>query len=115
VTDQQIYLSIDTNERQLTNRERFSHYSIVFYCFLISAAFFAAFIKKLVIGDSKRLLGIILLFMLVPSIIGLLFYKLQKTRLKFKTVETNLPREELDKIIERVAAELQWRIYTRNK
>ena len=53
--------------------------------------------------------------MLVPSIIGLLFYKLQKKRLKFKTVETALTRDELDKIIERVAAELQWRIYTNNK
>ena len=92
MTDQQINLSIATNERQLTNRERFSHYSIVFYCLLISAIVFAAFIKKLINGDSKGLLGIIL-FMLVPSIIGLLFYKLQKTRLKFKTVETNLPRE----------------------
>lgn len=66
-------------------------------------------------GDSKGLLGIILLFMLVPFIIGLLFYKLQKNRLKFKTVETALTRDELDKIIERVAAELQWRIYTNNK
>jgi hypothetical protein len=47
-------------------------------------------------------------FMIIPSILGLLFYRLQKSRLKFKSIDTKLTRDELELIIEKLANELEW-------
>ena len=50
-------------------------------------------------------------FMIIPILIGILFYRIQRNRLKFKSITTNLTREELDAIIEKVALELEWHPY----
>ncbi len=55
-----------------------------------------------------------LFFVTIPSLFAFLLYRLQKKRLKFKTIETNLNREELDKRIQEVAKNLKWSIYRNN-
>ena len=109
--DEVINKSIDTNELQLTSWEKFDHYGIVFFSFLIPLMPLYFYLKDLINGDSDGLNFGMLLFIIIPSIIGLLFYRLQRNRLKFKIVETNLPKDEVIKIINQVATELKWKIY----
>jgi hypothetical protein len=56
-----------------------------------------------------------ILFMVIPIILGLLFYRLQRNRLKFKSISTQLTREELDSVVEKVANELKWIPYVMDK
>ena len=53
--------------------------------------------------------------MIIPAILGILFYRLQKRRLKFKSIDTKLTRDELGPIIEKVAKELEWTPFVNNK
>ncbi len=115
MTDQQIYQSIATNELKLTAWGKFIHYGIVVFLFFIPTLSLFLFFKELFNGTSKDFIVGMLLFIIVPSFLGFLFYRLQRNRLKFKIVETTLTREELDKIINQVATELKWTIFSTNK
>lgn len=115
MTDQQIDQSIETNKLKLTNWEKLTHYGLVGYFFLVpTIALFLCFVD-LVNGTTKRLNSEMFLLVIVPFIFGLLFYRLQRNRLKFKIVETSLTRDELDEIIHQVSTELKWTILTTNK
>jgi hypothetical protein len=115
MTDQQIDQSIETNKLKLTAWGKFEHYGIVFFLFFIPIVPLFLYFKDLLNGNSKEINGGMLLFTIIPFILGLLFYRLQHNRLNFKIAETNLTRDELDKIIHQVSIELKWTIITSNK
>ena len=77
---------------------------------MIPVSFIYFFLKKLVNNSSEKMNLETLLFITFPSVLGLFFYNLQSNRLKFKIVETNLKRSELNNIIYQVATELKWKI-----
>lgn len=115
MTNDQIKYSIETGELKLGNWHKFTHYGIVGF-FLIFPAMFVFFrLKEYLEGTSKPFMEFEFWFSVIPAILGLMFYRLQRNRLKFKIIHTNLTREEIDPIIEKVANELQWIIVIDNK
>jgi hypothetical protein len=71
--------------------------------------------KDLINETAKGFNVGMLLFIIVPAALGLFFYRLQRNRLKFKIVETNLTRDELETIIRQIATERKWTIFESNK
>lgn len=115
MTNEQIKYSIETSEMKLGNWDKFTHYEIVGFLFFIPAMFMFLHLKDYFQGTPRPFREGEIWFMIIPSILGLLFYRLQKNRLKFKSIDTNLTREEIDPIIERVANELEWTPYVINE
>jgi hypothetical protein len=116
MTNEQIKYSIETGEMKLGNWDKFTHYRIVISLFMIPAFFIFFQLKDYYQGTSIPFLregGI--WFMIIPSILGLLFYRLQKGRLKFKSINTKLTRDELEIIIEKLANELEWTPCVKNE
>lgn len=115
MTNEQIKYSIETSEMKLGNWHKFTHYGIVGFLFIIPAMLITFHLKDHFQGTSRPFREGEIWFMIIPSILGLLFYRLQKNRLKFKSIDTKLTREELDPIIEKVANELEWITFVKNK
>ncbi len=115
MTEQQINQSIDKNELILTSSEKYIHYGLVVNIFIMPVVILFLFLLDLVNGTSKRLNGEMFSLIIISSVLGLFFYRLQKSKLKFKIVETSLSREELNKIIQQVSTELKWIIFTSDK
>ena len=110
MTDEQILNSINTDRLTLNSWGKLKHYLIVLFLFITPILFIYDFLKDLVNSSPKQMNLETFLFITVPSALGLFFYNLQSNRLKFKIVETNLKRSELDNIIDQVATELKWTI-----
>ena len=115
MTNEQIKYSIETCKMKLGKWDKFNHYGIVGFLFIIPSTLIFFHLKDYFQGTTRPLREGEIWFFIIPSILGLLFYRLQKNRLKFKSIETNLTREELDPIIEKVANELEWTPYLTNK
>lgn len=115
MTNDQIRYSIETGEMKLEFWDKFTHYGIVGFLFFIPAMFIFFHLQDYFQGTPRPFREEEIWFMIVPSLLGLLFYRLQRNRLKFKSIDTNLTREEFDPIIEKVANELEWMPYVANK
>lgn len=115
MTNEQIKYSIETGEMKLGNWNKLTHYGIVGFLFLIPAMLLFFHLKDYFQGAPRPFQEVEIWFMIIPSILGLLFYLFQKNRLKFKSIDTELTREELGPIIEKVANELEWTPYVANK
>ena len=115
MTNEQIKYSIETGEMKLGNWEKFTHYAIVGFLLIIPTMLIFFHLKDYFQGTSRPFREGEIWFMIIPSILGLLFYRLQKKRLKFKHIDTKLTREEIEPIIEKVANELEWIPFVKNK
>ncbi|MDG4949649.1 hypothetical protein NLM59_01820 [Weeksellaceae bacterium KMM 9724] len=115
MTDEQIKYSIETGEMKLENWDKFTHYGIVCFLFFIPALFIFFHVRDYFQGIPRPFRDAEIWFIIVTSILGLLFYRLQRNRLKFKSIVTKLTREEIDPIIEKVANELEWTPYVVDK
>ncbi len=95
MTEEQIQHSIKQGKIKLSNWDKFTHYGVVIFLFFFPAmlAFFR--IRDFIKGTPKPFKVIEIWFILIPLILGLLFYQLQKNRLKFKIAHTNLTRKEV--------------------
>ncbi|MFN8712784.1 MAG: hypothetical protein ACK5Z2_08015 [Bacteroidota bacterium] len=108
MTNEQIKYSIETGELKLGNWDKLTHYGIVLMCFLIPATIIFLHLKDHFEGTLKPIREGLIWFLIIPPILGIIFYRIQKERLKFKTIDTQLTREQLDLIVENVANELEW-------
>ena len=115
MTNEQIKYSIETGEIKLGHWKKFTHYGIVGFLFFIPAMFIFFHLQDYFQGTPRPFREGEIWFMIIPSILGILFYRLQRNRLKFQSIETNLTRKEFDPIIEKVANELEWTPYAINK
>lgn len=115
MTKDQIKYAIETGEMKLSNRDKLNHYRIVGFLFFIPALFIFFHLQDYFQGTQKAFQGEKIWFIIIPSILGLLFYKLQKNKLKFNILHTNITREEFDPIVEKIANELEWKPYVKNK
>lgn len=116
MSEEDIDLSIETGKLKLNSSDRFTHFAVAWICFLVFAITpIFIYLRFLIIGEADYPSRGLILFIAIASIISYLLYKLQVTKLKFKIVETNLNREELDEIINRVAKDLKWIIFSVNK
>lgn len=108
MTEQQRQISIEKNKLQLSFWGKFSHFSFVGFLFIIPSMFLFFHLKDWFNGTTTPFFIGELPFLVIPIILGVVFYKLQSNRLKFKVVQTNLSRQELGDIIEKVGKELKW-------
>jgi len=115
MTSEQIKYSIETGEMKLVKWRKFTHYEIVGTLFILPAMVLFLLLKDYFQGAPRSLRESDIWFMIIPSILGLLLYRIQKNRLKFKYIDTKLTREELNSIIEKVAEELEWIPYLNNQ
>jgi hypothetical protein len=107
MTNEQIEKSIKTKELQLGMWDKLTHYGLVLFLFFIPIMFIVMSVNPLLHGNFTGF-DVIIWFILIPTGVGLLFYKVQKGRLKFTLIEANLPRTILNSTIENVAKELNW-------
>lgn len=112
MTEIQIDKSIERNELILTSSNKFTHYGIVVRIIIIPLVGLTFCFVDLINGTLKRFTSDMFWLIIVSSAFGLIFYRLQKNRLKFRIVETTLNREELHNIIQQVAKDLKWTIIT---
>ncbi|MBX2930574.1 MAG: hypothetical protein KF781_01365 [Chitinophagaceae bacterium] len=108
MTEQQVKYSLQTNKLQLNFWDKVSHFGIVVFLLFIPLLFVFFHIKDSLNGAPKPIKEGEIYFLIVPTLLAILFYKLQSDRLKFKEVITTLPRQHLNTIIEKVSAELKW-------
>ena len=114
MTDEQVKRSIDSNELQLSFGDKFAHYFVV--VFLLFIPVLSVFFKlyDYFEGINNPIEGEIW-FILILTALAPFAYILQRNRLKFLVVESNLPKEEILRIIEKVAKELEWDIFKKNE
>ncbi len=107
--------SIETGELQLEFWQKITHYEIVFYSIFLSLMFSAFYIYDRLNKAPKPFLNVLIWFIVIPAIIGIIFYFIQKNRLKFTIIKTNLSRDQIDEIIKEVSDKLEWRKYRNTK
>ncbi|XOV68290.1 MAG: hypothetical protein ACFHU9_03750 [Fluviicola sp.] len=108
MTDVEIAYSIHTGKLQLGTWKRLTHYAIVFFLLFIPILFLFFHLKDHLFGTPRLIREGEIWFFIIPSVLALIFYIIQRNRLKFKTIKTHLTRTEIDAIIEKVANELEW-------
>ena len=107
--------SIRTKELKLGLWKKIYHFPIVIYLLIGPSTLFFFHLKTYIFGTPKPFREWEVRLIIVFSILALMFYLLQKNRLKFKSVDTTLTREELNPIIGKVANELEWTLHQNSK
>jgi hypothetical protein len=106
MTDEQVKRSIDSNELQLSFGDKIGHYFIILFLLFMPALLISFKIRDYFEGINNSIEGGIW-FIFIPIALAPFAYILQRNRLKFLVVESNLPKEEILRIIEKVAKELE--------
>jgi hypothetical protein len=106
----QLEKSIITGKLPLSFLEFINHYFIVFICF----AGPLALIGKNTFTGSEPIRNVIALS-IIPGILGIIFTWLQSKRLYFEQLKTQLNHNELNRIIDEVADQLEWYIQIRTE
>lgn len=104
--------SIETRELQLPFWQKVTHFEIVLWAFGI-AILMPLIVLFYQIYDpagvkNYRVLWSFPIFIFV----GVIFYFIQRKRLKLISIGTNITRAQLDKIIEQISRKYRWRILT---
>lgn len=100
--------SIETRELKLLLWEKCIHYGIVIFLFSLPVLVIYFQLKDYFEGVSIHKTQTQLWILIIPSIVGILFYRIQRNKLKLKIVETKLTREKIGQIVEKVGKELEW-------
>jgi predicted membrane channel-forming protein YqfA (hemolysin III family) len=97
--------SIETQELQLSSSNKLSHYGIVLFlsamCLLIV---FLLLKDKFQRPAFKAEISVAVLL----GVLAVVSYRVQKKRLKFSVVDTNLPKDKIITLAEEVGAQLGW-------
>jgi hypothetical protein len=100
--------SIEKEELQLEFWNKITHFEIVLWLFA-----FAVFVPLMVLfyqiydPTSTKTYGV-LWFSPIFTAVGLIFYFIQKSRLKLTSIQTNLTRDEINHIIKKTCKNLGW-------
>ena len=108
MTEEQLTKSLETKQLILFGWRKFTHYNIVWMLFLLGAFSLFLYMKRLTRIEGAWIF--LLIFSIFPLGLSFVYYKRQRNELKFKMAKTNLPRQDLDKIIQQVSLELKWHI-----
>src|SRR6188768_4030049 len=106
MTAEQIRYSLETGKLKLEGWSKFIHYSPVGGMFGIALPGICFHFYSGILSPFDWM------FIIPPLILGIWFYRLQRNKLKFKVVETNLSKEELADVIGNVAGKLKWTLKT---
>jgi len=111
--EEDLYLkSLQTNELQLSLWNKISHYGIVLFLLFVSATLPIIHLVKYFQGDGPSFMSGEIWIIIIPFILSLLFYWLQKSRLKFEIVDTRLTHAELINLINTAGKKLEWSMVT---
>jgi hypothetical protein len=108
MTKDQFNKSIESGELQLKANTRFTHFSIVVFLVLGVICILAIHLFYYLQGKGFYLEEREIWAVTVPAVLALLLYWLQKSRLKFKVIPTNLTWPEIVAVIDQVSKELEW-------
>jgi len=114
MTSETITYGLEKRELKLNFWQKVQHFGIVGFCFILPVTFTVMHLKDYFKNSFKPLTSGEIWFIIIPTVLGILLFYLQKSRLKFKEVHTNLNKSQLNNIIEKVAEELEWHIHTSN-
>ena len=114
MTQEQIRYAKETGNLHLSFWDKFTHYGIVLGIGAIPLVVVGAILINNT-KHSKPVGSFLVLFAIVPSIVAVIAFILQKNRLKFEVVVTSLEQEKIEAIIEDVAKKLNWEFYKKNK
>jgi len=108
MTQEQYDKSIKTGELQLGLWQKAQHFSIVVFCFFIPAVLLLIHAFEYLKGNPAYFAAGELYILIIPIVLGVLFYWMQKNRLKFKIVKTVLTKDEIKNLIEMLCKEYKW-------
>ena len=114
MTDKQITSSIKVKKLKLSFGDMFTHYAFPALLFGLSLIPAYLHLKYYLEGNPESFKHWEIWFIVVPLILGTIFYTLQSKSLNFKIVNTSLPRKKVDEVIRKVAKELEWNIISKN-
>jgi hypothetical protein len=101
--------SIETQELQLIGLEhKLTHYGIVGFLFIMPLILMVLHLIDYFNFGSIDFKDGEVWFLFLPSVLAIIFYLIQKNRLKFKIVTTTLNTEQLKGVINEVAKDLKW-------
>lgn len=118
MTEEQINRSIETKELKMGRWRMFSHYSISILFLFMAAAMLFYFLNDILTGRDPKVgktWPALVLFMVVPFILGIVYIRIQRKKLRFYTVTTTQTREQLKKIIRSLAKEQNWQVSFSNE
>ncbi|MBD1362375.1 hypothetical protein IDJ77_01015 [Mucilaginibacter sp. ZT4R22] len=109
MTEEIFNRSIETQELQLVGLEnKLTHYGIVAFLLIIPLVLMVLHSIDYFNSGSTDYKDGEVWFLFLPSVLAVIFYFIQKKRLKFKIVKTSLNAEQLKGIINEVAKDLKW-------
>jgi len=115
MTTEQLDKSFETGRLQLSTRDKFSHFGIVFFLCIAPSVLLTlhlnAYLQGLDTSFKDDEIGIIL----VPLFLAIIFYIIQRERLRFRLVTTSLRWNDLMILIEQVEKESNWIRVSSNK
>lgn len=101
--------SIETCELQLTKLgDKVTHFSVVGYLLIFPTMIWCFHLVDFVIGNPIFLREGEIWLATIPAILAIIAYRIQKQRLKYRVIKTNLKKEKLKELIIEVAKELEW-------
>jgi len=111
MTAKQIKISLETEELQLTIKQKIIHYEVIILLLFIGIISLFFSLKVCLSGTSNLFIYVGIGFFIFSVIIGIILYKLERHRLKFYVIDRILANDDLKEIIEKVRIELKWSFY----
>jgi len=106
MTTEQYDLAIRTGKLPLSVWGKIKYYFLVVFLFFISLLC----LWGLLFENSKNFDKPPVSFVIIPAILGILVYIIQKPGLKFQVIETNLSKKDILLLIKKVCDEQKWSI-----
>jgi len=106
MTREQYDLSIKTGRLQLSVWGKIRYYFLVVFLFFISLLC----VCGLLFDKSKNFIKPPISFVIIPAILGILVYLIQKPGLKFQVIQTNLSKKDILLLIKKLCDEQKWSI-----
>ncbi len=105
--------SIETGELQLPFWQKVTHFEIVLWSFGVAVIMplITLFYEIYDPARNKNSYGIIWYSLIFVSV-GVMFYFIQKKRLKLTLIKANISRRDFDRILEKIRSRYGWRVST---
>jgi hypothetical protein len=107
---QMIQKSLQNEELVLSSYQKFNHYGVVAFVLMFPLILIGIFVVGQINGHENKGIGIGVWFIVISCLTGYLFYRIQKRRLKFRSIQTDVKRNVLISSITRFSKERDWKL-----
>ena len=108
MTEEEYRKSISTGELQLSFWNKVSHYGIVGFCFFIPTFLLLIHLFEFLKGNPAYFADREIYILIIPIIVGCLFFLLQKSRLKFRIIEVKVNPSDFNIYLEQLCKKWDW-------